>query len=222
VDAVLKKLSPLFEELYAEDGRSSIPPEQLLKARVLTALYSVRSERLFCEQLGYNLLWLWFLDREFHEGSFDHSIFAKNYERVLSADVAKLFFLEVYDLSRQAGWTSDDHFTADGTLIEVWASLKSFVRKDGADQAKVAAAKDEDPGNPTIDFRGEKRRNDTHQSTTDPDSVLYPESQREGSPAVFRGARPDGKPERLVRRLHPAQSDCRERTGGGAATSRRP
>src|SRR5271156_5376982 len=173
VDTVLEKLSPLFDELYANEGRGSIPPEQLLKARVLTALYSVRSERLFCEQLGYNLLWLWFLDREFHEGSFDHSIFAKNYERVLSADVAKLFFLEVYDLSRQAGWTSDDHFTADGTLIEAWASLKSFVRKDGADQAKVAAAKDEDPGNPTINFRGEKRRNDTHQSTTDPDSVLY-------------------------------------------------
>lgn len=173
VDAVLKQLSPLFDELYAEMGRSSIPPEQLLKARVLTALYSVRSERLFCEQLGYNLLWLWFLDREFHEGSFDHSIFAKNYERVLSADVAKLFFLEIYDLSRQAGWTSDDHFTADGTLIEAWASLKSFVRKDGTDQAKVAAAKDQDPGNPTINFRGEPRRNDTHQSTTDPDSVLY-------------------------------------------------
>jgi transposase len=173
VDTVLKKLSPLFDELYAEDGRASIPPEQLLKARVLTALYSVRSERLFCEQLGYNLLWLWFLDREFHEGSFDHSIFAKNYERVLSADVAKLFFLEVYDLSRQAGWTSDDHFTADGTLIEAWASLKSFVRKDGADQAKVASAKDDDPGNPTINFRGEPRRNDTHQSTTDADSVLY-------------------------------------------------
>ncbi len=140
---------------------------------MLTALYSVRSERLFCEQLGYNLLWLWFLDREFAEGSFDHSIFAKNYERVLSADVAKLFFAEVYDLSRQEGWTSDEHFTADGTLIESWASLKSFVRKDGADDEKVQSAKDEDPGNPTINFRGEKRRNDTHQSTTDPESVLY-------------------------------------------------
>src|ERR1017187_3721444 len=173
VEAVLKKLSPLFDAFYAADGRSSIPPEQRLKARVLTALYSVRSERLFCEQFGYNLLWLWFLDREFHEGSFDHSIFAKNHERVLSADVAKLFFNEVYDLSRQAGWTSADHFTADGTLIEAWASLKSFVRKDGADPAKVAAAKDEDPGNPTINFRGEPRRNDPHQSTTDPDSVLY-------------------------------------------------
>lgn len=133
LDVVLKKLSPLFDDLYEELGRPSIPPEQLLKARVLTALYTVRSERLFCEQLGYNLLWLWFLDREFNEGSFNPSVFAKNYERVLSADVAKLFFAEVYDLSRQEGWTSDEHFTADGTLIESWASLKSFVRKDGAD-----------------------------------------------------------------------------------------
>lgn len=173
VDAVLQKLSPLFDELYKEDGRPSIPPEQLLKARVLTALYTVRSERLFCEQLGYNLLWLWFLDREFSEGSFNHSVFAKNYERVLSADVAKLFFAEVYDLSRQEGWTSDEHFTADGTLIESWASLKSFVRKDGADEKKVQAAKEEDPGNPTINFRGEPRRNATHQSTTDAESVLY-------------------------------------------------
>jgi transposase len=172
VDAVLKKLSPLFDKLYDELGRPSIPPEQLLKARVLTALYTVRSERLFCEQLGYNLLWLWFLDREFSEGSFERSVFAKNYERVLSADVAKLFFAEVYDLSRQAGWTSDAHFTADGTLIESWASLKSFVRKDGSDGGKIQAAKAEDPGNPTINFRGEPRCNDTHQSTTDPDSVL--------------------------------------------------
>src|SRR5271169_1067733 len=168
VDAVLLKLSPLFNALYAGEGRASIPPEQLLKARVLTALYSVRSERLFCEQLGYNLLWLWFLDREFSEGSFDHSIFAKNYERVLSAEVAKLFFVEVYDLSRQEGWASDEHFTADGTLIESWARLKSFVRKDGGDQKKVEAAKDDDPGNPTINFHGEQRCNDTHQSTTDP------------------------------------------------------
>src|SRR5450631_3031039 len=164
LDQVLAKLSRLFDELYAGEGRPSIPPEQLFKSRILMALYSVRSERLFCEQLSYNLLWLWFLDREFSEGSFDHSIFAKNYERVLSADVAKLFFAEVYDLSRQEGWTSDEHFTADGTLIESWASLKSFVRKDGADAKQVRSAKDEDPGNPTVDFRGEKRGNDTHQS----------------------------------------------------------
>jgi transposase len=187
VDSVLQKLSPLFDALYAGEGRPSIPPEQLLKARVLTALYSVRSERLFCEQLGYNLLWLWFLDREFAEGSFDHSIFAKNYERVLSAEVAKLFFAEVYDLSRQEGWTSDEHFTADGTLIESWASPKSFVRKDGGDQKKVAAAKDDDPGNPTISFHGEKRCNDTHQSTTDPESVLYRKAKGKEAKLCFGG-----------------------------------
>lgn len=118
VDAVLETLSPLFEDLYEELGRPSIPPEQLLKPRVLTALYSVRSERLFCEQLGYNLLWLWFLDREFSEGSFDHSVFAKNYPRVLWAQVAQWFFAEVYRLSRQQGWTRNQHFTVDGTLIE--------------------------------------------------------------------------------------------------------
>jgi len=187
VDLVLKHLSPLFDKLYEQDGRPSIPPEQLLKARVLTALYSVRSERLFCEQLGYNLLWLWFLDRELSEGSFDHSVFAKNYERVLSADVAKLFFAEVYDLSRQEGWTSDEHFTADGTLIESWASLKSFVRKDGGDQAKIQAAKDDDPGNPTINFHGEKRCNDTHQSTTDPESVLYRKAKGKEARLCFGG-----------------------------------
>src|SRR2546428_6092655 len=187
VDAVLQKLSPRFDELYAAEGRDSIPPEQLLKARVLTALYSVRGDRHFCEQLGYNLLWLWFLDREFSEGSFDHSIFAKNYERVLSAEVAKLFFAEVYDLSRQEGWTSDEHFTADGTLIESWASLKSFVRKDGADQKKVQAAKDDDPGNPTVNFHGEKRSNQTHQSTTDPESVLYRKAKGKEAKLCFGG-----------------------------------
>ena len=187
VDAVLQKLSPRFDELYAAEGRDSIPPEQLLKARVLTALYSVRGERLFCEQLGYNLLWLWFLDREFSEGSFNHSVFAKNYERVLSADVAKVFFVEVYDLSRQEGWTSDERFTADGTLIESWASLKSFVRKDGADAQQVQSAKDEDPGNPSVNFRGEKRRNDTHQSTTDPESVLYRKASGKEAKLCFGG-----------------------------------
>ena len=187
LDVVLQRLSPLFDQLYEELGRPSIPPEQLLKARVLTALYTVRSERLFCEQLGYNLLWLWFLDREFSEGSFNHSVFAKNYERVLSADVAKLFFAEVYDLSRQAGWTSDDHFTADGTLIESWASLKRFVRKDGGDAKNVQSAKDEDPGNPTINFRGEKRGNDTHQSTTDPESVLYRKAHGKEAKLCFGG-----------------------------------
>lgn len=187
VDAVLQKLSPLFDQMYAKEGRPSIPPEQLLKARVLTALFTVRSERLFCEQLGYNLLWLWFLDREFAEGSFDHSIFAKNYDRVLSADVAKLFFAEIYEMSREEGWTSDEHFTADGTLIESWASLKSFVRKDGGDDKKVQSAKDDDPGNPTISFHKEKRCNDTHQSTTDSQSVLYRKAKGKEAKLCFGG-----------------------------------
>jgi len=187
LDAVLQQLSRLFDQLYEALGRPSIPPEQLLKARVLTALYTVRSERLFCEQRGYNLLWLWFLDREFREGRFNHSVFAKNYERVLSADVAKVFFAEVYDLSRQEGWTSDEHFTADGTLIESWASLKSFVRKDGADAAKVQSAKEEDPGNPSLNFRGEKRGNDTHQSTTDPESVRYRKANGKEARLCFGG-----------------------------------
>jgi len=185
VDQVLAKLSPLFDELYAGEGRPSIPPEQLFKSRILMALYSVRSERLFCEQLAYNLLWLWFLDRELDEGSFDPTVFTHNYERVLSADAAKLFFAEVYDLSRAEGWTSDAHFTADGTLIEAWASLKSFVRKDGKDQAKVACAKDDDPGNPTINFHGEPRRNVTHRSTTDPESVLYRKANGQASKLCF-------------------------------------
>jgi len=185
VDKVLARLSPLFDALYADEGRPSIPPEQLLKSRILMALYSVRSERLFCEQLAYNLLWLWFLDRELDEGSFDPTVFTHNYERVLSADAAKLFFVEVYDLSRQEGWTSNQHFTADGTLVEAWASLKSFVRKDGQDQAKVQAAKDDDPGNPTVNFHGEKRSNATHRSTTDPDSVLYRKAQGQPSKLCF-------------------------------------
>ncbi len=187
VDAVLKKLSPVFDALYAREGRASIPPEQLLKARVLMALYTVRSERLFCEQLSYNLLWLWFLDREFVQGSFDHSIFAKNYERVLSTELARLFFAEVYELSRQEGWTSDVHFTADGTLIESWASLKSFVRKDGGDERKVQAARDDDPGNPTVNFHGEKRCNDTHRSTTDGQSVLYKKAAGKEARLCFGG-----------------------------------
>jgi transposase len=185
VDTVLVKLSPLFDELYADEGRPSIPPEQLLKSRILMALYSVRSERLFCEQLAYNLLWLWFLDRELDEGRFDPTVFTHNYERVLSADAAKLFFVEVYELSRAEGWTSDQHFTADGTLIEAWASLKSFVRKDGTDRAKVQSAKDDDPGNPTVNFHGEKRGNATHRSTTDPESVLYRKANGQASKLCF-------------------------------------
>ena len=183
VDLILSKLSSLFDDLYAQEGRPSIPPEQLLKSRILMALYSVRSERLFCEQLAYNLLWLWFLDRELDQGSFDATVFSHNYERILSADVAKLFFAEVYDLSCQEGWTSNDHFTSDGTLVEAWASMKSFVKKEPA--SKSSNDTDGDPGNPTVNFRGEKRSNATHQSTTDGESVLYRKGKGKESKLCF-------------------------------------
>ena len=173
VDEVLGRLSPWWDPLYADRGRPSIAPEQLLKARVLMALYSVRSERLFCEQLEYNLLWMWFLNRELDEGAWDHSTFSQNQERILCSEGAQLFFREIYQLSRERRWSSDQHFSADGTLIESWASLKSFVRKDRAETAKRDASTDDDPGNPTVDFKGERRSNDTHQSRTDPEAVLY-------------------------------------------------
>lgn len=160
---------------------------QRLKARFRTARYRGRTERLFCDQPGYNLRWLWFRDHDRSTGRFDHSVGAKNYERVLSADVAKRFFAEVYDLSRQAGGTSDEPFTAAGTLIESWASPKSFVRKDGADAAKVPAAKDESPGNPTLNFRGESRRNDTPPSTTDPQRVLDRKANGKKAKLCFSG-----------------------------------
>lgn len=189
VDVVLKKLSPLFEEL----GRPSIPPEQLLKARVRTALDSVRSERLFCEPLGYNLLGLGFPDREFSPGRFDPGVLAKNDPRVLSAEVAQRFFAEVSRRSRQQGWTSDEHFTGDGTLIESWASLKSCVRKDGTDAAKVQSAQDQDPGNPSLNFRGEKRCPPSEPDRSGERAVSKGQGPR--SPAGLGRAHPDGKPQ---------------------------
>ncbi len=174
VDEVLRRLNPELESLYQSIGRPSVPPEQLLKARILMALFSVRSERLFCEQLAYNLLWQWFLDRDLEEGSFDHSVFGKNHQRVFSTELAARFFAEVYELSREEKWASDDHFSADGTLIEAWASTKSFRPR------KQEGSNDEDgdgngfkSSNPEVDFKGQKRSNETHQSRTDPESVLY-------------------------------------------------
>src|SRR5512141_768217 len=129
-DAVLAALSPTFEKMYSRMGRPSIPPEQLLKASVLMALYTVRSERLFCEQLDYNLLFRWFLDMSMDEESFVPTVFTKNRQRLIDHDVASRFFGAVVHQARAAGLMSDDHFTVDGTLIEAWASLKSFKRKE--------------------------------------------------------------------------------------------
>ena len=168
-DAALAELSPAFDEMYSSEGRPSIPPERLLKATLLMALYTVRSERLFCEQLDYNLLFRWFLDMDMLEESFDHSTFSRNRERLIDHDIAKRFFAKIVEQARRARLMSDEHFTVDGTLIEAWASLKSFKakgkRKDDQDPP-------DDPGNPTVDFHGEKRTNETHESTTDPEARL--------------------------------------------------
>jgi transposase len=168
-EAALKEMSPLFDAMYSTVGRSSIPPERLLKASLLMAFYTVRSERLFCEQLDYNILFRWFLDMNMEEPSFDHSTFSKNRERLIAHEVAKEFFLTVVAQARAAGLMSDDHFTVDGTLIEAWASLKSFRKKDEKPSDRPPP---DDPGNPTVDFHKQKRSNATHESTTDPDAKL--------------------------------------------------
>ncbi len=167
VDVVLAELSPAFDEMYAENGRPSIPPERLLKATLLMAFYSVRSERLFCEQLDYNLLFRWFLDMDMVEPGFDPSTFSKNRQRLIEADIAKRLFFRVVEQARKAHLLSHEHFTVDGTLIEAWASLKSFKKKEAPPAPPPA-----DPGNPSVDFHGEKRSNETHASTTDPEAKL--------------------------------------------------
>src|SRR5712664_2324460 len=166
-EVALKELSPLFEQMYSEVGRPSIPPERLLKASLLMALYTVRSERMLCEQLDYNLLFRWFLDLDVAEPSFDHSTFSRNRARQLEHDVAREFFTRVVAQARSLQLLSDQHFTVDGTLVEAWASLKSFKpRHQGPTQPP------DDPGNPTVNFHGERRSNATHQSTTDPEAKL--------------------------------------------------
>ena len=168
-DAALAELSPVFDEMYSAVGRPSIPPERLLKASLLMALYTVRSERMFCEQLDYNLLFRWFLDMNMDEASFVATVFTKNRERLMKHEVASQFFGIIVEQGRAAGLMSDEHFTVDGTLIEAWASLKSFQRKDQKPGDKPPP---DDPGNPTVDFHGEKRSNDTHESKTDPEARL--------------------------------------------------
>jgi len=168
-DQELRVLSPVFDKMYSEEGRPSVPPETLLKSCLLIALFSVRSERQFCEQLGYNLLFRWFLDQTLNDEPFDHTVFAKNKARMLESEVARKFFDGIVGQANKAQLLSAEHFTVDGTLIEAWASIKSFKPKDGSKKKEPPPS---DPGNPTVVFHGEKRSNKTHQSTTDPESLL--------------------------------------------------
>ncbi|MCB9701407.1 MAG: IS5 family transposase [Myxococcales bacterium] len=169
VDGILREMSPLFDEMYAAVGRPSIPPESLLKATVLMALYSVRSDRMFCEQLDYNMLFRWFLDMDMTEGAFHPTTFSKNRERLMDHDVARSFFAAVVAKANAEKLTSSEHFTVDGTLVEAWASLKSFRPKDESAEERPAS---DGSRNPTVNFHGQKRRNETHASTTDPDARL--------------------------------------------------
>ena len=167
VDVALRNMGTQFETMYAKARRPSIPPEKLLRALLLQVLYTVRSERMLMEQLDYNLLFRWFVGLNIDDPVWDATVFTKNRERLLGAEIAKTFLAEVLAQARGHGLLSTEHFTVDGTLIEAWASHKSFKRKEGA-----AEPPPDDPGNPTIDFHGEQRRNATHQSTTDPEARL--------------------------------------------------
>src|SRR5256714_11764358 len=166
VDGVLRELSPRFGELYSRVGRPSIAPETLLRALLLQVLYTIRSERLLMEQLDYNLLFRWFVGLEMDDPVWNPTVFTKNRERLLGGEIARAFFDRVVAEARERGLLSDEHFTIDGTLVEAWASLKSFKRKD------TPPTPPDDPGNPTVNFHGERRSNATHASTTDPDARL--------------------------------------------------
>lgn len=190
VERALAELSPIFAEMYAADGRPSVPPEHLLKAGVLIALYSIRSERQFCERLQYDLLFKWFLDLNITDQAFDASTFSKNRERLMKHGVGAGFFDAVLEEAHQRHLLSDEHFTVDGTLLESWASMKSFRPKTDADQAgdsptdPPAASSDRDT---LVDFRGEKRSNATHASTTDPEARLLRKGKGKEAKLCFLG-----------------------------------
>ncbi len=172
VDEALRGLSPRFARMYSKNGRPSIAPEKLLRALLLQVLYTIRSERQLMEQLDYNILYRWFVGLDMDDAVWDVTVFTKNRERLLKSEVADGFFEQVLKQARAQQLLSADHFTVDGTLIEAWAGQKSFQRKDGKTRPP------EDGGsNPTVNFHGDERRNDTHRSTTDPEARLFKKSR---------------------------------------------
>src|ERR1700723_4079738 len=166
-EEILHRMSPLFDAMYAEGGRPSIAPEKLLRAQLLQMLYSVRSERLLMEEIDYSILFRWFVGLNLDDAVWDATTFTKNRARLLEAEVASEFLSRVVAQARAKGWTSDEHFTVDGTLLEAGASVKSFQPRD-----RKKGPPPEDPGNPTVNFHGEKRSNQTHESKTDPEAQL--------------------------------------------------
>jgi transposase len=182
VDQALAELSPTFNQMYAQVGRPSIPPEHLLKGCLLIALYSIRSERQFCERLQYDLLFKWFLDLNIMGQAFDPSTFSKNKTRLLEHQVSRQFFSAVLAQAKGRRLLSQEHFTVDGTLLEAWASLKSFRPRDGDGPAPGDGSR-----NPKVDFRGEQRRNTTHASTTDPEARLARKGPGKEAKLCFAG-----------------------------------
>lgn len=181
VDAVLAELDPIFDEMYATSGRRSVPPEVLLKSTVLMAMYSIRSERAFCERLNYDLLFKWFLDMRIDQPAFDATTFTKNRQRLLDHDVADEFFAAVVRQAKLRKYVSSDHFSVDGTLLNAWASHKSFKPKDGPPSDPPAGR------NVEVQWHGEKRSNETHASTTDPEARLYRKSNNTAATLCYAG-----------------------------------
>ena len=182
VDRILAGLSDELTSMYSHTGRPSIAPERLLRALLLQVLYTIRSERMLMEQLDYNMLFRWFVGLSMDDVVWDHSTFTKNRDRFLESDLAGAFFSAVVSQAKEAGLLSDEHFTVDGTLIDAWASMKSFRPKDDNYDSSS-----EGGPNRSVDFHGEKRRNDTHESTTDPDARLYRKGKGKESRLVFMG-----------------------------------
>lgn len=184
VDAVLAELDPEFQAMYAATGRPSVPPEQLLKATVLMAMYSIRSERAFCERLHYDLLFRWFLDLSLEGSAFDATTFSKNRQRLLDAEIADRFFAAVVAQAKLRRYVSSEHFSVDGTLLEAWASHKSFKPKDGSGSGSGP----DSPGrNAEVDFRGKPRSNATHASSTDPEALLARKSSATAAKLSYAG-----------------------------------
>ena len=184
-DEALRDLKPRFSKLYARTGRPSIAPEKLLRALLLQVLYSVRSERMLMEQLNYNLLFRWFVGLNMDDAIWDATVFSKNRLRLLAGDIAEAFFNAVLKQARRHDLLSDEHFTVDGTLLEAWAGQKSFCRRD--DDQKPQASEEESGSNPTVNFHGERRSNDTHRSTTDPDAMQARKSHGSAAMLAYRG-----------------------------------
>jgi transposase len=184
-DEIFKQLSPRFDKLYSRVGRPSIAPERLLRALLLQVLYSVRSERMLMEQLSYNMLFRWFVGLNMDDMVWDATTFSKNRDRLLSGEIAEEFFAAVLDVARAKELLSDEHFTVDGTMVEGWASLKSFQPKD--ESGRNSDDKPDDPGNPTVNFHGQKRSNKTHQSRTDADLRLFKKTKGSEAKLAYQG-----------------------------------